>query len=172
MTPEQTAATYNQIDQHWDCPEFNSAYGINQHKRALQFVSECENALDIGCGSSGRIISLLLSRGFTVEGLDLSQEMLKRAQRHHPSVQFHMANICSWEFPKNYDFISAWDSIWHIPLCYQLEVLRKICGGLTPRRGVNLHNWRCRKSGRNHKLLFRSSAVSRCTGDSSDIAYS
>jgi len=130
MTPEQTAITYNQIAQHWDCPEFNGSYGINQHVRALQFVSEFRNALDIGCGSSGRIINLLQSHGFTVEGLDISQEMLKRAQKHHPHVQFHTANICSWEFPKNYDFISAWDSIWHIPLQQQLGVLRKICSGL------------------------------------------
>jgi 2-polyprenyl-3-methyl-5-hydroxy-6-metoxy-1,4-benzoquinol methylase len=133
MTPEQTSITYNQIAQHWDCPEFNGSYGINQHVRALQFVSEFRNALDIGCGSSGRIINLLQSHGFTVEGLDISQEMLKRAQKHHPHVQFHTANICSWEFPKNYDFISAWDSIWHIPLQQQLGVLRKICSGLTYR---------------------------------------
>lgn len=131
MTPEQTAATYNQIAQHWDCPEFNGSYGINQHERALQFVSEFGSALDIGCGSSGRIIDLLQNHGFTVEGLDLSQEMLKRAQNHHPHVLFHMANICTWEFPKNYDFISAWDSIWHVPLHLQLGVLRKICDGLT-----------------------------------------
>ncbi|MBI4292968.1 MAG: class I SAM-dependent methyltransferase [Betaproteobacteria bacterium] len=131
MTPEQTATAYAQIAQHWDCPEFNSSYGINQHERALQFVSEFGSALDIGCGSSGRIINLLQSHGFTVEGLDLSQEMLTRAQRHHPHVRFHMANICSWNFPKNYDFISAWDSIWHIPLHQQLGVLCKICAGLT-----------------------------------------
>lgn len=130
MTPEQTATTYNQIAQHWDCPEFNSSYGINQHERALQFVNGSGSALDIGCGSSGRIINLLQSHGFTVEGLDISQEMLKRAQKHHPHVQFHTANICSWEFTKNYDFISAWDSIWHIPLQQQLGVLRKICSGL------------------------------------------
>jgi SAM-dependent methyltransferase len=131
MTPEQTATTYNQIAQHWDCPEFNGSYGINQHVRALQFVSAFRNALDIGCGSSGRIINLLQSHGFTAEGLDISQEMLKRAQKHHPHVQFHAANICSWEFPKNYDFISAWDSTWHIPLQQQLGVLHKICSGLT-----------------------------------------
>jgi 2-polyprenyl-3-methyl-5-hydroxy-6-metoxy-1,4-benzoquinol methylase len=131
MTPEQTATTYNQIAQHWDCPEFNSSYGINQHERALQFVSEFGSALDIGCGSSGRIIDFLQNHGFTVEGLDLSQEMLKRARNHHPHVLFHMANICTWEFPKNYDFISAWDSIWHVPLHRQLGVLSKICGGLT-----------------------------------------
>ena len=130
MTPEQTAASYNQIAQHWDCPTFNYSNGIQQHERALRFVSRFGSALDIGCGSSGRIIDVLLNRGFEVEGLDLSQEMLERARQHHPDVQFHFADICAWTFPKQYDFISAWDSIWHVPLDQQLSVLGKICGGL------------------------------------------
>jgi hypothetical protein len=39
MTPEQAAFTYDQIAQRWDCPEFDRSYGIEQHKRALRFVS-------------------------------------------------------------------------------------------------------------------------------------
>ncbi|WP_020563630.1 class I SAM-dependent methyltransferase [Methylosarcina fibrata] len=132
MTPEQTALIYDRIAQHWDCSEFNNSNGIGQHERALRFVSEFGSAIDIGCGGSGRIINLLQSRGFTVEGLDLSEEMLKRARRHHPEVRFHMADICSWRFPKRYDFITAWDSIWHVPLSRQPGVLRKLCDGLTP----------------------------------------
>ena len=132
MTPEQIAHSYNKIAEHWDCPEFDSSNGIPQHEWALQFVSRFGGALDIGCGSSGRIVELLLNRGFAVEGLDMSKEMLKRAQQHHPDVRFHLADIRSWEFPKDFDFISAWDSIWHIPLHEQLSVLRKICNGLAP----------------------------------------
>ena len=130
MTPDQIASTYNHIAQHWDCPEFDHGNGIQQHERALRFLSGCGKALDIGCGSSGRIINLLLRRGFEVEGLDLSSEMLRRAKRHHPDVQFSQADICTWKFPKRYDFISAWDSFWHVPLNQQLSVLRRICDGL------------------------------------------
>lgn len=130
MTPEQTASSYNQIAQHWDCPAFDRRNGIPQHQRALQFAPRRGRALDIGCGSSGRIIDLLLTHDFHVEGLDISREMLTRARRHHPDVQFHEADICTWDFPKRYDFISAWDSLWHVPLDRQLAVLRKICDGL------------------------------------------
>jgi SAM-dependent methyltransferase len=130
MTPEQIACSYDQIAQHWDCPEFDCDNGIRQHERALSFLSGRGRALDIGCGSSGRIIGFLLNRGFEVEGLDLSSEMLRRARRHHPDILYHHADICTWEFPKSYDFISAWDSIWHVPLNQQLSVLRKICDGL------------------------------------------
>ena len=132
MMPEQIASSYNEIAQHWDCPEFNRQNGITQHERALQFVSRVGCALDIGCGSSGRIISLLLSRGFEVEDLDISDEMLRRARKHHPRVRFHLADICAWEFPRHYYFITAWDSIWHVQLDRQLDVLRKILSGLAP----------------------------------------
>jgi len=132
MSPEQTASTYNKIASHWDCPAFNRENGIKQHERALQFLSGIGNALDIGCGSSGRIIDLLQSRGFEVEGLDISEEMLRRARKHHPEVRFHFADICAWEFVKRYDFISAWDSIWHVPLRRQLDVLWKVLDGLAP----------------------------------------
>jgi SAM-dependent methyltransferase len=58
--------------------------------------------------------------------------MIELAGQRHPDVRFHHADICEWEFPARYDFISAWDSIWHIPLERQEPVLRKILHGLTP----------------------------------------
>ena len=132
MTPQQTAAAYDRIAQHWDRPQFDMSYGIAQHERALRFSQRAGTALDIGCGASGRIIDVLLRRGFEVEGLDLSAEMLRRAQAHHPGVRFHRADICGWSFPRRYDFISAWDSVWHVPLPQQLGVLRRIVEGLAP----------------------------------------
>ena len=132
MTPEQTAASYDKIAGHWDHPDFNHANGIEQHKRALGFAVPSGKALDVGCGSNPRIIDLLLKRGFEVEALDLSSEMLKRARLHHPDLRFHQADICTWEVDKSFDFISAWDSIWHVPLSQQTEVIQKLCGGLSP----------------------------------------
>ncbi|MBL8300708.1 MAG: class I SAM-dependent methyltransferase [Rhodanobacteraceae bacterium] len=131
MTPAQTAATYDKIAKHWDNPDFDRSNGIAQHHRALGFVSTFGSALDVGCGSSGRIESLLLQQGFSVEAIDLSSEMLRRAKLHNPSVTFHHADICQWTLPRTYDFISAWDSIWHVPLDAQLGVVRKLCAGLS-----------------------------------------
>src|SRR5690606_409846 len=41
-------------------------------------------------------------------------------------------DICTWSLPHAYDFISAWDSIWHVPLAQQEAVLRKLMAGLAP----------------------------------------
>jgi SAM-dependent methyltransferase len=132
MDPLKQADNYNQIAAHWASDKFNRDNGIAQHKRALQSVKHKQIAIDIGCGSSGRIIDLLLNEGFEVEGLDLSIEMLKLAKENHPNVKFYHGDICSWDFPKQYDFISAWDSVWHAPLVEQSNILKKLCNALTP----------------------------------------
>jgi SAM-dependent methyltransferase len=89
-----------------------------------------EPALDIDCGSSGRFIDLLIKHGFPPEGLDVSKQMIELARKRHPDVNFYHADISKWTFPKKYDFISAWDSTWHLPLPLQEPVLQKICDGL------------------------------------------
>ena len=130
MDPLSQAKNYNKIAEHWNGPNFNRRNGIDQHIRAFQWCGSKRKAIDIGCGSSGRIIDLLLAEGFIVEGLDYSDEMLALAKKRHPTITFHHADICDWVFSSKYDFISAWDSIWHVPLSSQEAVLRKLCKGL------------------------------------------
>jgi len=132
METQQTAASYDLIAHHWAGAGFNPKNGIAQHERALQFLGRAGAALDVGCGSSGRIIDLLLARGFEVEGLDYSRAMLALAQEKHPAVRFHFADICTWEFTRRFDFISAWQSIWHVPLAQHPAVLQKLCAALHP----------------------------------------
>jgi trans-aconitate methyltransferase len=45
--------------------------------------------------------------------------MVELAKARHPQVKFHRADIRRWAFPGKYDVISAWDSIWHLPLADQ-----------------------------------------------------
>jgi len=132
METRETASNYDKIAHHWASDAFDSMNGIPQHERAIQFLKRSESAIDVGCGSNGRVIDLLLSRGFQVEGLDISAEMLALAKRRHPEVVFHHADICDWEFPKRFDFISGWDSIWHVPLDRHADVLKKLCAALKP----------------------------------------
>ncbi len=129
MTPSDQAENYNKIASHWNSDKFNRQNGIKQHKKALRIAKTTGNAIDVGCGSSGRIIDLLLAHGYSVEGLDYSAEMLNLARKRHPNVNFHHG-ICQWQFQQKYDFISAWDSIWHVPLNQQKAVLVKLCEAL------------------------------------------
>jgi len=132
MDPLDVARSYDRIAHHWDSEDFPRGNGIAQHERAIAFTELRGPALDIGCGSSGRLIDLLLEHGFAPEGLDLSTGMLERARRRHPDLTFHHADIRSWRWPGTWDFITAWDSIWHVPLDDQEDVLRRLLAALAP----------------------------------------
>jgi SAM-dependent methyltransferase len=134
MDPEAIGRQYDQIADHWQEPHLQSN-GVAQFEKAIRFTKNRGPALDIGCGSSGRFIDLLSRHGFVPEGLDVSQQMIALAKARHPRIRFYKADICTWNFPKKYDFVSAWDSTWHLPLSRQEPVLQRICGGL-PHNGV------------------------------------
>lgn len=130
MNPEQIGKAYDQITHLWTDEGFNMTNGIAQHKKAMSFAKRRGNALDIGCGCTGRFIELLVSEGFTPSGLDVSSEMLKIAREKHPDIHFIQGDICEYALSEKYDFITAWDSIWHIPLSEQKQVLTKIVESL------------------------------------------
>lgn len=130
MTPDEIAKSYDQLADHWNSDTFPRTNGIEQHERAIAFLDNRQHALDIGCGSSGRIIELLIGHGFNVEGLDVSPRMIELAKKRHPETTFHHADITNWKFSKKYDLISAWDSVWHLPLADQEAVLTKMLRGL------------------------------------------
>ena len=132
MTPEEIGRAYDQITHLWESPNFNRDNGIAQHARALKFVAEPGTALDVGCGCTGRFIDLLLEAGFNPEGIDISTHKIQRARERHPEINFIHADICRWQPSSRYDFITAWDSIWHIPLKEQKPVLTKLVDALNP----------------------------------------
>lgn len=130
MNPIDIGKAYNKITHLWSSDKFNRNNGIEAHKKAIEFVKNRLFALDVGCGCTGRFIDLLLEEGFTPEGVDISDRMLELVSKRHPDIHFYNADICTWEIPKTYDFITAWDSIWHIPLHQQEKVITKLVSSL------------------------------------------
>jgi RimJ/RimL family protein N-acetyltransferase len=127
MTPEQVAASYDQIADQWlDL----STYGFAPIERAIAFVMHKGVALDVGCGA-GRCLGLLARHGFRTDGLDPSPAMLALARDRHPEARLFHADIGRWELSRSYDLIVAWDSLWHVPLGQQEAVLTKLCRGLS-----------------------------------------
>jgi RimJ/RimL family protein N-acetyltransferase len=126
MTPEQVAASYDQLADQW---VEVSTYGFAPVERAVAFVKNKGAALDVGCGT-GRLMGVLSKHGFRTDGLDVSPAMLALARDRHPDARLFHADIGRWELPEAYDLIVAWDSVWHVPLAEQEAVLAKLCRGL------------------------------------------
>jgi SAM-dependent methyltransferase len=131
MTPTDVGRSYDSITHMWASPEV-PLNGLAPHERAIRFVKSRGYALDVGCGCNGRFIDLLRKAGFTVEGVDVSEQMVALAMQRDADVRFHHADICEWDLSRKYDFITGWDSIWHVPLANQERVLQKLCDGLNP----------------------------------------
>lgn len=146
MTPEETGKAYDTITHLWTRPEFNQKNGVNAYKKALSFLPDSPlqksnavaseaikkaYALDIGCGCSNRFVSLIESAGLIYEGIDVSKDMLAIASSQLPSHTFYCADVCTFTLPRRYSLISAWDSLWHIPLTQQVPLLKKLVEHLT-----------------------------------------
>jgi SAM-dependent methyltransferase len=126
MNPIDIGKAYDEITHLWESDKFNRSNGIESHSRAIEFVKARGHDLDVGCGCTGRFIDFLSENGFKPEGVDISEKMLNLAKKRHPEIPFYKADICEWTPPKNYDLITAWDSIWHIPLEQQVKVITKL----------------------------------------------
>ena len=132
MQPADIAQSYDAIAERWLEPHLEDN-GIRQHEQALKFsASPGGRALDVGCGCHGRFIRLLSRHDYTVEGLDVSARMIALAREREPQVTFHHVDVCDWQPVGLYDFITAWDSIWHLPLERNEEVITKLCHALAP----------------------------------------
>ncbi len=132
MQPAEIADSYDSIAHRWLEPHLTTN-GIRQHEHALNFrPSGGGLALDVGCGCNDRFRRLLEIHEYEVEGLDVSAQMIALAKTRNPNATFYHADVAVWMPTKKYDFITAWDSIWHVPLNRSESVLRRLCGALTP----------------------------------------
>ena len=131
---------YDKLAKWWDDYHTSSNYGVAQVTRALKFAAPKGAALDVGCGSGGRLLRLLENANFQVTGLDASAQMIRLAKDNHAGANFIHGDIRQWESGLTFDFILAWDSLFHLPLAAQKPVLEKLCRLLSV-GGVMIHTF-------------------------------
>lgn len=70
--------------------------------------------LDLCCGD-GRLTRVLDSRGYKMQGLDGSDEMLGHARKAAPHIPFHLGDARTFTLPGRFDaVISTFDSLNHV----------------------------------------------------------
>lgn len=130
MKPTDTGRLYDRIASWWDGREGQSTAGVRFVHAAISLAAGRGSALDVGCGSGGRIADALAGAGFRVTGIDVSEAMLERARQRHPDSRFVAGDICEWRPDGRYDLVVAWDSIFHAPHAEQRRVVAKLCDAL------------------------------------------
>jgi SAM-dependent methyltransferase len=104
------------------------------HSLLLTYVPQnCENAIEIGCGT-GAFARQLGNRCTRVVGLDLSVQMIRVARSRSTqfnNVEFQVADAMSWDFPQShFDFVCSIATLHHLD---QRQLLLKIKDALKPR---------------------------------------
>jgi len=94
---------YNQV-----APLYQERY-FSHHDLSQQFddwlaaLPPGGKVLDAGCGHGDPVITRLLENGFQVTGIDLSTEMLTRAQERFPGVPFHNLAVTQLALEAEFD---------------------------------------------------------------------
>ncbi len=106
--------------------------GIGPHERALRFREGGGVALDVGCGCNDRFPPLARRARL----LRLRPRCVGRNDRPGAGAAsratFHHADVVRMDSVARYDFITAWDSIWHVPLDPAEVFLSKTLRSLAP----------------------------------------
>lgn len=81
---------------------------------------------DMGCGP-GQVARYLHERGVRVCGVDLSPEMVERARRLNPGIEFHPGSMLNLPFADGaWAGIAAFYSIIHVPRAEVFAALREL----------------------------------------------
>lgn len=106
----------------------------NQYHHSLlkQVPEDCDNALEIGCGT-GSFARALAKRCRRVVGLDLSAEMIRVARARSgqfENLKFELTDVMKWSFPSShFDFVCSIATLHHLE---QRQLLLKIRESLKP----------------------------------------
>lgn len=126
IDPKLIGAKYDKIAHWWHQEHDHSLYGIEQIRGAILYCNQRRSALDVGCGSGGRVFRLLEEMGFGITGIDASAEMIAIARASHPAALLQVADIREWQSAERFDLIIAWDSIFHLAQHEHEPVLKKL----------------------------------------------
>jgi cyclopropane fatty-acyl-phospholipid synthase-like methyltransferase len=118
---EITVNGWDHVPQYFDqsCKTFSKSHLAaswesweSQYKRFLRTTECCDvsnsSILDVGCGWGGLQDVLSLSYdNFDYCGIDISEEMIKKAKSLRPYLNFVNEDFLSYEFERPFDFVFA-----------------------------------------------------------------
>ncbi len=107
--------TYNKIADIYTRKYFKDTSDFPFIDKFLDIIPSGSKILDIGCGP-GSSAKYILKKGYFVEGIDLSENMLNIAKKKAPNVIFKQMDMRKLNYPDNScDGILCAYSLIHIP---------------------------------------------------------
>ena len=124
--------SYNKIAEKWAEERDKSFPG----KLVMDFSSKIKpngKILDIGCGTGYPIAKYFSDNGFSVTGIDISENMLQKAiEQNMKNAKFYLCDFFEYKPIEKQDWIIAFDSFFHFPKEKQNEIYKKVSDWINP----------------------------------------
>lgn len=105
----------------------NSASWLSDRKVDALIPVRNKNVLDVGCGV-GYYYDLLSRKTEEYIGIDVTDNMIKRARELHPSGDFRVGSILNLPFlDDSFDLVFCWDVLIHFPGEMTEELVGNLC---------------------------------------------
>jgi len=123
---DRNAESYNKITTQWS--ENRNKSPLN--KCVVDFAEKIKpngKVLDIGCGTGYPIAKYLSEKGFSVTGIDISENMIGEALRlEFPNTEFILCDFFDYQPMEKFDGVIAFDSFFHFPKQKQAEIYPRV----------------------------------------------
>ncbi len=114
---------YQEVDEPWgqsgSDKRLKDYYSFSRQKlvESMQELDlESKNILEIGCGQ-GYVTKLIYEKyGCSIDGMDISETAIKKANTLHKNIDFFVGNICNEQvgLQKTYDVVIFNEVLWYL----------------------------------------------------------
>lgn len=119
-----TTDTYNLIAEKYAEKYFDDKSDFKRIAPFIRDIAKNGSILEVGCGA-GQFVKYLMSCGFLVTGVDLSESMLALAHKKVPKGKFQLMDMRSLTFDDNhFDAVLAAYSLIHVPTAEIVSTLK------------------------------------------------
>lgn len=122
---------------HWEAEKYKENFSFVHHygEDVLELLQKPKErtpfAIDLGCGN-GALTEKLAEKGYSVLGIDDSDEMLRMARELHPDIAFQKGNAVDFALPQKADVIFS-NAVFHwINASEQEKMIRNVYEQLKP----------------------------------------
>lgn len=127
----ENEASYDKIANVWD--QVRKPFVDPMIQRLVKNLEQGSKILDVGCGTGYPVAKYLSEKGFYVTGIDISEKMILKVKGLNlVHATFEKQEILSYQTDQMFEAVIAFDSLFHIPLCYQKDIYPKIASLLLP----------------------------------------
>lgn len=103
------------MNQSWNVEKytdnFSFVYSYGNDVAKLLDEGKIKTLLDLGCGN-GALTELFFKKGFSVTGMDSSEEMIKAAREQYPEINFICADATDFSLPNTVDAVFS-NAVFH-----------------------------------------------------------